>query len=1256
VTRRTRPERPESPIGTPDASSAEVKADPDAAASARATSTPARRRRWRLFPRRWPGRFFFLLVLLLLLALIVTQIVLWTNVPRNLVLEQLEKQLGLRVEAKSLSTSWLGDTALRDVTISLPLETDSMLRVPRMRVEHNTLLGLAWTRAVKLDLVELHDVHLVVQQDPSGRWNLQRVLDLLARTGGKQPAAQQAQQSHSRPTLPALRIVNATVDVIDRAGRTSSVAPVNVSGDPIDAITWKYDVSAGSQLALTGRLVTGGTWEHEVDIKADQVQAWAKPFAGDVALPTVSMNGQWHGELRDGGVAGRLVVGGLDVGTNHAIGAMSVRSEAGGVVRVTPENLVVHTAQRLVPEVRVSAGKVSLDGKSLSAESLTLLTFNGVTRVDGRYDWSNQSADLSAKWSDLAMPDKQVTASGALTLAVRSPPGARQLDAHLTSTGTMPAGGWDAAVDLAGSGRDWSNVDWQLNAKKLDVKAWQDVRLDGLAASVQTRGSVVSITGMHGPGDVTARGRGSYDLATSRWDLRVDLSNLPRPLSISSNAPLEFNLNARGDAEKLVLENPGISLRGKEAELRVEGKYVYNIPKPVDVTVLVHNVPKREMTSTTDAQEPRPVFGFLEGKARVVGTAFKPRRLEIAGKIVTRDVNVRGRPIGSPEVTFSGTADDQRVALQTDKLQLLGGQWQLDALFPDHGMLGVNVIVDGLSLKDVGPAIDRPDLGGAVDAKVALVVPRPQAEAVKLTAVIKGKDLKYGTGETADQLDATVVLADGTLRVDPVRLRKGQGQANLGVELDVREYRKLSANLSLAGWPFEPVPGTSAQLWGGTSGLRITFPGATLREGIRRGVFSPEFRTQRLWVLGPIDLSANFTLKDKPAGSAHIVADLNGRQLDLRSVSYDGLDGTVQGQALVDFDKPLLARGSLFFEDFDATRIPEFFPENPTLIGLRGRYSGAVHLAPATGVRPLGPVRITADVRNVAGRYRSVDVGPIRFSAFTNYDRLVIEDSPENPTTVDLAGGLVRVWGRFSVLEAGDELNPAAKKPIALSQVQVSFGNLDLDQLVHAFKPDADRMDGKVAGSFQALAGTRPGRKPGAGPSGQGPVEKIVRRITADGRVALRESELANLDVVAFFYNALSLSPNPEKPEGHGDVSFHLEDGTLALNNIHYFNRGAELRAIADVEQVWKMPDSPVHGTAVGTARPFRDLKLPFLSTYDLDTIVTLLQTNLTTVGISGKVNQPKLNSLTFEDVGEGMRMFILGDFQKENRKEQRKR
>src|SRR4051812_23307662 len=192
--------------------------DPAGPIDATAVTPPRTRARRRLFPRRWSLRLFLIAALLIVIALVATQFVLWSNVPRDLVLGQLEKQLGLRVSAASLTTGWLGDTELRDVAIALPLSDDALAKVPEMRVKHTSLFGLLLTRSVALDLVELHNPRLLVRQDAAGRWNVQEVAELLARAAGKQTAEDQAKKS-SRPTLPRVRIIDATIDVVGRGGK-----------------------------------------------------------------------------------------------------------------------------------------------------------------------------------------------------------------------------------------------------------------------------------------------------------------------------------------------------------------------------------------------------------------------------------------------------------------------------------------------------------------------------------------------------------------------------------------------------------------------------------------------------------------------------------------------------------------------------------------------------------------------------------------------------------------------------------------------------------------------------------------------------------------------------------------------------------------------------------------------------------------------------------------------------------------------------
>ncbi|MBA3338969.1 MAG: hypothetical protein H0T54_04340, partial [Geodermatophilaceae bacterium] len=106
-----------------------------------------------------------------------------------------------------------------------------------------------------------------------------------------------------------------------------------------------------------------------------------------------------------------------------------------------------------------------------------------------------------------------------------------------------------------------------------------------------------------------------------------------------------------------------------------------------------------------------------------------------------------------------------------------------------------------------------------------------------------------------------------------------------------------------------------------------------------------------------------------------------------------------------------------------------------------------------------------------------------------------------------------------------------------------------------------------------------------------------------------------------------------------------IEDGQMYLDNLRYFNAGTEIRAVASIDQIWMMPESKLSGTATGTARPLANMKLPFLA--DLDTILTVVQANVTNVAVDGTVHNPKVRPVTFDEIGTDLRAMVLGDAKK---------
>ena len=150
-------------------------ADDGTRLGARSTESPSRPRKAR--GRRWFWRTLLIVLALLVLAVIAIQIVLWTTLPRRLVLDSVQKSLGLRAEAASLSAGWFGNTTLRDVRLSLPLSgpAESVLDVPELDVKHTWLPWLILGRPVEIKRLELARPTIHVRQDAAGKWNVAEV-------------------------------------------------------------------------------------------------------------------------------------------------------------------------------------------------------------------------------------------------------------------------------------------------------------------------------------------------------------------------------------------------------------------------------------------------------------------------------------------------------------------------------------------------------------------------------------------------------------------------------------------------------------------------------------------------------------------------------------------------------------------------------------------------------------------------------------------------------------------------------------------------------------------------------------------------------------------------------------------------------------------------------------------------------------------------------------------------------------------------
>src|SRR5688500_12108250 len=535
--------------------------------------------------RRWSLRILLAIVILLVLVIAVTQAVLsLTDIPDRIVLTQVQQQLGLRMTAASVDTGWFGSTVLRDVTLSLPLAEESLLATPELRVKHTWLPILIATRKVTLDRLTLDDAQLVVRQDVAGRWNLQDLVELLARTGGKQQAATTSTR-RSGPKLPGLILHNATVTVTDKAGREAKLAPLEFSGLPDGLLVWRYDATVGSTLKAVGQLSPGFEWKHQVDVTVNDAGKLLRPWVGELAEP-LNVAGRWEGELEAGSAIGRLTLEKLQAMGFDVSGVVRARA-GGGTARVEPQKLIIKTSQKMLPEVQVASGAIELAGTTVRAQRVQVSALTGMAQVDGRWQLDSDVGELTATWDEIAQPGG-VRHGGRLSASVANTLGNRSVIADLNSSGAARGGRWRTQMKLTGGGRDWNEMNWTLAAPALSwVGPPRNVLLDGLVANLTTRGRVLELTSVQLPSAERVAGRGSIDFATQAWSL--NLSGRGWPLPRLPESTLQFRLAGAGDFKLYKLED--LFLRTGDIELAGNGLYDRRIPKPVDPNLPVTHAP-----------------------------------------------------------------------------------------------------------------------------------------------------------------------------------------------------------------------------------------------------------------------------------------------------------------------------------------------------------------------------------------------------------------------------------------------------------------------------------------------------------------------------------------------------------------------------------------------------------------------------------------------------------------------------------------
>lgn len=1243
----------------------------------------------------------FLVGTLLLIALIV-QIVLWTSLPKALVVSEVEKGLGLRMAVNGLSTGWLGHTSVGGAKLALPLSERAFLEVPEMKVDHTNLLGLALGWPIEIKRIELSRPVLYVRQNVAGRWDLQEVAELLARAGGKKTGDQTAQTS-TTPALPTILIQGMTIVVIDNHDRQVKIEPINVDGKPDSGVSWKYDIEIPSQqpnvpphLSLLGRVAPGGFWAHEATIWVHDLAPWIRPWVPSFNQ-AIAFHGNWSGQLNEKGVGGYLQIKDSTFGVYHADGALSA-TQSGGSVSVRPENLHLSMSDPAVPAdaqspltVSIPSGTLEYDGATARATQVQLALMGGPATFNGWFSPALNQGALEAYWQNLVVPNAGITQSGKLNATFSRPVAAPiRIEAVVSSSGVAENFPFDAVAKFNATGDRFTEMTWQLATPQLAYyRPPQPVILNGLSMAGNYRQDsahkLVNVERVSLPADNRLAGTASYDLETKQG--QVHLEGQEWPVHLIEGTRLAFVLDAAGRGvpsdttpKKTVVavDLNQFTLRSGDAALSLKGTYDGRRPKPVVADVKFSNVPG----VATQVGQPSLIHGYVLGEAQLVGT-LSPRQIGVTGSLSGRDAELFGHPVGDISTKLAGIIDPEKANIQANGIPFLDGIWNLGATYvtqqdgkPVYATT-VDMSVDRLPLPKVTEFLKAQRIDGMFAGHWYLYFPglKPTATNIALTGGGSVRNLA-ASSLVADEMTFTTTLTKGVFKVDPVRLTRGNyGRIDAHAQLALNNWRQVTAGLNFTGFPIDLTgAGVGLQLFGGAVApddesqgdpITVYLPDAKSKDPAAR-ILRVNTRLNVRTVISiesQADAQGHRTMQ--PEGEIRTLASMHGRLLDLREVHGNVMGGTVTADGvsdLTDLDHVLnQTRLNLNWNELQSEQLVRLYPG---IKGFGGTYSGKARLQPATGARPLEPLALNIYSQPKNGHWRTVNLGDAEIHAFIGPHRVISSD--QQVCTLKMGGGSIDFW--FSSSGHLDlSPPPAGGAPtltgITLSnQLNLTLRALDIDQFVTAFDPTHPPGFGKLGGSAfllsapktrtvaaMASATTAPATQPATSTSQvatqqqQDLLQRLLRTTTVDGNVEIAQSDLGNFGPIAALYNLMNLGTDIRRPTGHGTVSFHMEDALLHISNLYYFNRGVEVRGVATVDQFWKLEESPVDGSALGTLRPLKNTKFPLLA--EADAVLSGLQKQLSGVLFNGPLKGPyTIRHLGLTEIGSELRGILLGE------------
>lgn len=839
------------------------------------------------------------------------------------------------------------------------------------------------------------------------------------------------------------------------------------------------------------------------------------------------------------------------------------------------EELAILNGQPALGEFRIGGGSVQLDARQVRADRILIEAGDVFASLSGHWERTAREAELSGSWTARGTR-ADVRHSGTLNGTLSWPQiGTKHVAVSISGRAKSPDGHLWADLKLQGSGESWATSRWEVLVPKVESQ-WKNAEV------------------------VLEDIRAEID---ANWPdvrlVRLSMANSERLNARGEFSAQERNWTASVEAQALRAV-PG---QGSPVDIKVE---VEGGPKKIDVrefrlagdgvkiesagTITLPSAELREAYAKVSWWTPLAsagkASGIMSGKveceAAIEGN-LQPTNLDVRMQISGENMAFYDEAIGRLRIPCRAQIDTRRAEYEAGPFQLFGGSLKMSGEH-DFSRRASEVVLDAdqVTLQPVAELFDLPlKCQGLMKAHLEVYLPLADMNQVTASGTWEVADMNMPPIE-AESAQGRIRIQSGTAAFDGIRLKQDQGLASAAVWFRLDQPQRVSVEVKAEKWPTVLPKHNVSFVTDGSGDVILDLSKRTAKG---KGVLST-------WV----------AIDRREFG--HVSADMTaeGRTVDLNAVKAELLGGTASGTAQIPLDDRLASRIELHWRDLDTAALADWWPG---LDGLSGRSSGSLRAMPIDSRRALGRLGLEVRAGSAADRFRGARIGGCRISAQLGEERLVIDRSE-----IDLMEGTVSVFGNIRLSPGKDSV-----------YVRTDFSRIDLNQLVHVFLPDARPIEGRLSGDGMLV------------------VLSDWQGLTGRADITLEESDLARTAVVSTIYDALNLKFANRAPAGQGQVSVRFEGSSLEIPSFAYFNRGAEIRGAASVEDISLAKASPVTGYAIGSARPLKDVRLPGME--DLDRLMASLQTGVSSVRIRGTLAEPEVAPVPFGEVGRALRALL---------------